>query len=71
MNRKAEYRGWSIEASPIILAKHRLFQVGVVIERDGQRFIFSDLGNRVYRAQAYGRGIEWAKRWIDNNFGYR
>ncbi len=69
VNRFAEYEGWKIEASPIILAKQRLFQSGVVIHReDGERFIFCDLGNRVYRWQAYERGIEWAKQWIDNNY---
>jgi hypothetical protein len=30
--------------------------------------VFSDLGNRVYRWQAYERGIEWAKEWIDTNY---
>lgn len=70
MKRFAEYQGWTIEASPIILVRPRLFQAGVVIERhDGERFVFSDLGNRVYRWQAYERGIEWAKRWIDTNYG--
>ncbi|MFL9913090.1 hypothetical protein [Paraburkholderia sp. RL17-337-BIB-A] len=68
MKRFAEYDGWKIEASPIILSKQRLFQSAVVIERDGERFVFSDLGNRVYRWQAYERGIEWAKRWIDTNY---
>jgi hypothetical protein len=69
MKRFAEYEGWKIEASPIILVKQRLFQVGVVIERDvGERFVFSDLGNRVYRSQAYERGIEWAKHWIHTNY---
>ncbi|WP_162531904.1 hypothetical protein [Burkholderia pseudomallei] len=51
--RFAEYEGWKIEASPIILSGQRLFQAGVVIEStDGERFVFSDLGNRVYRWQA-------------------
>ncbi len=69
MKRFAEYEGWTIEASPIVLASHRLFQAGVVIQRDdGERFVFSDLGNRAYRSQAYERGIEWAKRWIDTNY---
>jgi hypothetical protein len=67
----AEYNGWSIEASPIILAKQRLFQSGAVVTRQtGERFVFADLGNFVYRTQAYERGFEWAKRWIDNNFTY-
>ncbi|MDN7805694.1 hypothetical protein [Burkholderia gladioli] len=68
VSRFAEYKGWKIEASPIILAKHRLFASGVIITREHERFIFTDLGNRVYRAQAYERGIEWAKQWIDNNY---
>ena len=69
MERFAEYEGWKIEASPIILVKQRLFQAGVVIEHeDGERFVFFDLGNRVYRWQAYERGIEWAKHWIDTNY---
>lgn len=69
MKRFAKYEGWKIEASPSILVRQRLFQVGVVIERDdGERFVFSDLGNRVYRWQAYERGIEWAKHWIDTNY---
>ncbi|MGF6781634.1 hypothetical protein [Paraburkholderia sp. GAS334] len=69
MKRFAEYEGWKIEALPIILAKQRLFQAAVVIEHDeGKRFVFSDLGNRVYRRQADERGIEWAKRWIDTNY---
>lgn len=67
--RFAEYEGWMIEASPIILSGQQVFQAGVVIENaDGERFVFSDLGNRVYRWQAYERGIEWAKQWIDNNY---
>ncbi|EEF26343.1 conserved hypothetical protein, partial [Ricinus communis] len=70
MKRFAEYQGWTIEASPTRLVKQRLFVSGVVIERDGVRFVFADLGNRVYRQQAYERGIEWAKQWIDNNYGY-
>ncbi|NIE81827.1 MULTISPECIES: hypothetical protein [unclassified Burkholderia] len=68
VSRFAEYKGWKIEASPTILAKQRLFVSGVIITREHERFIFTDLGNRVYRAQAYERGIEWAKQWIDNNY---
>ena len=69
-NRFAEYNGWVIEASPTIIAAQRLFRSGAVISRDtGERFVFSDLGNRVYRCQAYERGIEWAKHWIDCNYG--
>jgi hypothetical protein len=69
MERLARYEGWKIEASPTILAKQRLFQAGVVIEHDnGEGFAFSDLGNRVYRWQAYERGIQWAKHWIDTNY---
>ncbi|WP_168788833.1 hypothetical protein [Paraburkholderia aromaticivorans] len=50
MKRFAEYDGWKIEASPTVLVRQRLFQTGVVIERDdGERFVLSDLGNRVYR----------------------
>jgi len=71
MQRFARYEGWKIEGSPIILAKQRLFQSGVVIERDdGERFVFRDPGSRIYRWQAYERGIEWAKRWIDPNYLY-
>jgi hypothetical protein len=68
VNRFAEYEGWKIEASPTILANQRLFVSGVIVSRDNERFIFTDLGNRVYRAQAYERGIEWARQWIDNNY---
>jgi hypothetical protein len=69
MNRFAKYEGWTIEASPTIIAKQRLFRTGVVIKRDEcERFVFSDLGNRVYRWQAYERGIAWAKEWIDANY---
>ncbi|MGF6996880.1 hypothetical protein [Paraburkholderia sp. GAS32] len=68
VNRFAEYAGWKIEASPTILATQRLFVSGVIVSRGGDRFIFTDLGNRVYRWQAYERGIEWAKHWIDNNY---
>ncbi|KUY85967.1 MULTISPECIES: hypothetical protein [unclassified Burkholderia] len=70
VKRFSEYGGWKIEASPTILANQRLFVSGVIVSRGDERFIFTDLGNRVYRAQAYERGIEWAKRWIDNNFVY-
>lgn len=53
VKRFAEYGDWKIKASPIILANQRLFQAGAVIERvDGMRFVFSDLGNQVYRWQA-------------------
>ncbi len=69
VKRFAEYNGRMIEASPITLTKQRLFQAAAVIEReDGECFVFSDLGDRVYRWQAYERGIEWAKRWIDTNY---
>jgi hypothetical protein len=68
VNRFAEYKGWKIEASPTILVNQRLFVSGVIVARGGERFIFTDLGNRVYRAQAYERGIEWARQWIDNNY---
>ncbi len=68
ISRFAEYEGWKIEASPTILANQRLFVSGVIVSRDGERFIFTDLGNRVYRTQAYERGIEWARQWIDNNY---
>lgn len=68
VSRFAEYKGWKIVASPTILAKQRLFVSGVIVSRGNERFIFTDLGNRVYRAQAYGRGIEWARQWIDNNY---
>jgi hypothetical protein len=68
VNRFAEYEGWTIEASPTILAKQKLFKSGVIISRGEDRFIFTDLGNRVYRAQAYEHGIEWAKQWINNNY---
>jgi hypothetical protein len=71
-SRLVEFNGWTIEASPTIIADQRLFRSGVVISRDtGERFVFTDLGNRVYRWQAYERGIEWAKLWIINNYGYK
>jgi hypothetical protein len=70
MKRTVEYDGWTIEASPTILVKQRLFKSGVGISRGNLYFFFHDLGNRVYRAQAYERGIEWAKQWIDNNWRY-
>ncbi len=69
--RVATYKGWTIDAAPIIVAKQRLFQSCAVIEREsGERFVFVDLGNRVFRSQAHERGIEWAKHWIDNNYTY-
>jgi hypothetical protein len=68
VSRFAEYEGWKIEASPIIRPSQRLFVSGVIVSRGDERFIFTDLGNRVYRWQAYKRGIEWAKQWIDNNY---
>jgi hypothetical protein len=69
--RYAEYEGWTIDAAPTILSTQRLFVSSAVITRaSGERFVFTDLGNRVYRWQAHERGIEWAKRWIDNNYGY-
>jgi hypothetical protein len=68
VNRFAEYEGWTIEASPTVLVNQRLFVSGVIVSRGEERFIFTDLGNRVYRGQAYERGIEWAKQWIDNNY---
>jgi hypothetical protein len=71
MKRLVEYEGWKIEASPILLAKLRLLQAGVVISRGNERFVFSDLGNRVDRDKAYARGIEWAERWIDDNYQHR
>ena len=71
MKRFERYGNWTIEASPTIIAKQRLFRSGVVIERDDdERFVFSDLGNRVYRWQAYERGIEWAKHWVDTNYKF-
>jgi hypothetical protein len=71
MKRVTEYEGWKVEASPVVLVKQRLFQAGAVISRGNERFAFSDLGNRVDRDQAYVRGIEWARRWIDNNYRHR
>jgi hypothetical protein len=68
VSRFAEHEGWKIEASPTILANQRLFASAVIVSRGDERFIFTDLGNRVYRGQAYERGIEWAKQWIDNNY---
>jgi hypothetical protein len=68
VNRFAQYEGWTIESSPTILAKQRLFVSGVIVSRGDERFIFTDLGNRVYRWQAYERGIDWAKQWIYNNY---
>lgn len=71
MKRMATYKGWTIDAAPIILANQRLFQSCAIVEREhGERFVFVDLGNRVFRSQAHERGIEWAKRWIDNNYTY-
>ena len=71
MKRFAEYDGWMIDAAPIKLPKQRLFMSCAIIKREsGERFVFKDLGNRVYRTQAHERGIEWAKSWIDNNYGY-
>ncbi len=67
VSRFAEHEGWRIEASPIILAAQRLFSSGAIVSRGDERFIFTDLGNRVYRAQAYERGLEWSRQWIDNN----
>jgi hypothetical protein len=68
-SRFAEHNGWEIDAAPTILAKDRLFVSSAVIKRNaGERFVFTDLGNPEYRWQAHERGIEWAKRWIDNNF---
>ncbi|WP_454727690.1 MULTISPECIES: hypothetical protein [Cupriavidus] len=65
----ATYRGWTIDAAPIMVPKLRFFQSCAVVEREGgERFVFVDLGNRVYRWQAHERAIEWAKRWIDNNY---
>ncbi|MCY0852526.1 hypothetical protein [Cupriavidus sp. D39] len=67
--RMATYRGWTIDAAPIMVPKQRVFQSCAVIEREsGERFVFVDLGSRVYRWQAHERAIEWAKRWIDNNY---
>ena len=68
VKRFAEYEGWKIEASPTILANQRLFVSGVIVSRGNERFIFTDLGNGVFRSQAYERGIEWARHWIDNNY---
>ncbi|MGU4703168.1 hypothetical protein K6L09_41615 [Burkholderia cepacia] len=71
MKRMATYKGWTIDAAPIILARQRLFQSCAIVEREhGERFVFVDLGNRVFRSQAHARGIEWAMRWIDNNYSY-
>jgi hypothetical protein len=71
MKRFAEYDGWMIDAAPIRLTKQRLFMSCAIVRREtGERFVFTDLGNRVYRAQAHERGIEWARRWIDTNYGY-
>ncbi|BBU33450.1 hypothetical protein BTHE68_71840 (plasmid) [Burkholderia sp. THE68] len=68
-SRFANYNGWNIEASPTIIADQRLYRSGVVISRtSGERFVFADLGNRVYRWQAYQRGLDWAKAWVDSNY---
>ncbi|HKT97931.1 MAG TPA: hypothetical protein VJS30_15580 [Paraburkholderia sp.] len=49
ISRFSEYEGWKIEASPTILVKQRLFVTGVIVTRGDERFVFHDLGNRVYR----------------------
>jgi hypothetical protein len=67
-NQHALYECWTIESLPTILARQRLFVSGVIVSRGDKRFIITDLGNRVYRWQAYERDIEWAKQWIDNNY---
>lgn len=70
MKRFAAYEGWTIDAAPIRLTSQRLFMSCAIIQREtGERFVFCDLGNRGYREQAHERGIEWAKRWIDSNYG--
>ncbi|WP_321889287.1 hypothetical protein [Paraburkholderia bannensis] len=68
MDRFAHYRGWSIDAAPIMAGK--LFRASAIVERliDGERFIFSDLGDRLTRDDAYLRAIEWTRHWIDNNY---
>ena len=75
MTRKAEYCEWAIDAAPIMY--YKLFRACAVIELapteegDGQRFVFSDLGDFETREQAHERSIAWVKRWIDENFGAR
>lgn len=68
MDRFTHYRGWSIDATPIMAGK--LFRASAVVERliDGERFIFSDPGDRQTRGAAQVRAIEWTTRWIDNNY---
>ncbi|WP_321890215.1 hypothetical protein [Paraburkholderia bannensis] len=68
MERFAHYRGWSIDAAPILVG--RLFRASAVVERliDGERFIFSDLGDRPTRDDAQLRALEWTRNWIDNNY---
>jgi hypothetical protein len=68
MERFALYRGWSIDATPVIVG--RLYRSSAVVERlvDGERFIFSDLGDRGSREEAQARALEWTRQWIDNNY---
>ncbi|MFC4705130.1 hypothetical protein [Paraburkholderia caffeinitolerans] len=68
MDRFAHYRGWSIDVAPVLVGT--LFRSSAIVERllDGERFIFSDLGDRSTRDDAHERVLEWTKRWIDNNY---
>ena len=60
-SRFAEYNGWKIDAAPTYMPAQRLFVSAAVITRPtGERFVFTDLGNKVYRWQAHERAIEWA-----------
>jgi hypothetical protein len=70
MERTTTFEGWTIQAWPTIIAKQRLSRSGVIVRRGDEHFVFHELGNFVYRDQAYERGIEWAKQWIINNYGY-
>jgi hypothetical protein len=68
MERFTQYRGWSIDAAPVVIGK--VFRSSAIVERlvDGVRFIFPDLGDRPTRLDACERAIEWTKRWIDENY---
>ncbi len=64
MERFAPYRGRSIDATPVNV--RRLYRSSAVIERlvDGERFIFSDLGDRGSGEEPQAHALEWTRHWI-------
>jgi hypothetical protein len=75
MTRHFDYNQWRIHAGAI--AVRSIFKATAVVERldvmqddePDQRFAFSNLGDFATIEEADEHAMQWARAWIDENFG--